>query len=194
VEFGSYDVFQFNGKDLFVQNDKGEFRVLSFCEIPSELHKHLHAGKKLEISKEEAPQTGTYIVKDINLIGFHLGCEDLSSHVGLLREYVLESAESRKTVYEYQIRPSSVVQQLKLGVEVTIDGAGLYKIPEKEAAKPQGDDMRREQITKSIAGLEAQKILPLYARNKLKLLRKELESYRFNEPRKGYTVWSYYDE
>jgi hypothetical protein len=195
MEFGKFTIFQFNGKDLFAKNAAGEFTVFTFCEIPSDLHKYLKPGKRLEIVREAAPDAGTYKVKDINFIGFHLSAsEEDPGSSGVIREFVLESKESRKMFLEYQIRPATVVQHLKLDQEVSIDNAGLFRIPEL-VVKLQGSENRRAQILKSIADLEAKKdALPLYARNKLKILRVELESYKFNEPRGGFLVWTHYDE
>jgi hypothetical protein len=195
MEFGQFEIFQFNGKDCFIKDPDERFTLLSFCEIPDGMHRYLKPGKKLEIIRENAPTAGTYVVKDINMIGFYLSeTEDETARTGLLREYVLESAENRKTVFEYEVRPSTILP-LKLGQEVLIGNDGLFKSVEKEAPKPQVSPMRRDQVVQSILALEGQKeSLPLYARNKLRLLRKELESFRFNMPRKGYTVWSYYDE
>ena len=48
MEFGQFEIFQFNGKDCFIKAPDERFTLLSFCEIPDGMHRYLKPGKKLE--------------------------------------------------------------------------------------------------------------------------------------------------
>jgi len=50
MEWGTFTIFQWNGKDLFLQAKDGSFVVLSHQELPGQFHEHIVVGRQIEIA------------------------------------------------------------------------------------------------------------------------------------------------
>ncbi len=53
MEWGTFKIFQWNGKDLFLQDSTGNFVVLSHQELPNEFMDKIEVGRDIEITFEK---------------------------------------------------------------------------------------------------------------------------------------------
>jgi len=144
METGTFTIFQFNGKDLFLHAKDDRFTLLSFCEIPSDLHKHLDQGRGLEIisgSGEsfcvQSPPPGMYKITRVDEIKFNLAefhDEDAMSRSSKI--FVLESAAGAKgLVFQHEV-PPIILPYLQPDREVEIGEDSKFKFTGIDARDP----------------------------------------------------------
>ena len=143
MEFGSFTIFQFNGKDCFLHAADDRFTLLSFCEIPSDLHQGLKPGRKLDITSgnhqitESNLSAGMYRVASTDSIYFRLAeFEDDEAVAASTKIFILESRDGKKGImFEHGVRPV-IVPYLKEGREVEIGDDGRFKFLGVDNRKP----------------------------------------------------------